>query len=43
MKKQYLEEAEELADHIAILHEGKIIASGTLAELKKGKKRREES
>jgi ABC-2 type transport system ATP-binding protein len=32
---QYLDEAEQLADHIAILHEGKIIASGTLAELKK--------
>jgi ABC-2 type transport system ATP-binding protein len=32
---QYLDEAEQLADHIAILHEGKIIASGTLMELKK--------
>lgn len=32
---QYLEEAEQLADKIAILHEGKIIASGTLPELKK--------
>jgi len=32
---QYLEEAEQLADHIAILHEGKIIASGTLLDLKK--------
>jgi len=32
---QYLDEAEHLADHIAILHEGKIIANGTLAELKK--------
>ncbi len=32
---QYLEEAEQLADKIAILHEGKIIASGTLTELKK--------
>ncbi|OMC65171.1 export ABC transporter ATP-binding protein [Paenibacillus odorifer] len=32
---QYLEEAEQLADQIAILHEGKIIASGTLEELKK--------
>ncbi|MEK5058438.1 MULTISPECIES: ABC transporter ATP-binding protein [unclassified Paenibacillus] len=31
---QYLEEAEQLADRIAILHEGRIIASGTLAELK---------
>ncbi len=32
---QYLDEAEQLADRIAILHEGKIIASGTLAELRK--------
>ncbi len=32
---QYLEEAEQLAGRIAILHEGKIIANGTLAELKK--------
>ncbi len=32
---QYLEEAEQLADTIAILHEGRIIASGTLDELKK--------
>ena len=32
---QYLEEAEQLADQIAILHEGRIIASGTLGELKK--------
>ncbi|MFE5324529.1 ABC transporter ATP-binding protein [Paenibacillus sp. NPDC056579] len=32
---QYLEEAEQLADRIAILHEGRIIASGTLSELKK--------
>ena len=32
---QYLEEAEQLADQIAILHEGRIIAHGTLAELKK--------
>jgi ABC-2 type transport system ATP-binding protein len=31
---QYLEEAEQLADHIAILHGGTIIATGTLAELK---------
>src|SRR5215208_1677407 len=31
---QQLEEAEQLADRIAILHEGKIIANGTLAELK---------
>lgn len=32
---QYLEEAEQLADQIAILHEGRIIVSGTLEELKK--------
>lgn len=32
---QYLEEAEQLADRIAILHGGKIIANGTLNELKK--------
>ncbi|WGX96733.1 ABC transporter ATP-binding protein [Nocardioides sp. L-11A] len=31
---QYLDEAEELADRIAILHEGRIIVDGTLAELK---------
>jgi ABC-2 type transport system ATP-binding protein len=30
---QYLEEAEHLADRIAILHQGRIIANGTLAEL----------
>ncbi|MER7418815.1 ATP-binding cassette domain-containing protein [Micromonospora peucetia] len=32
---QYLEEAEKLADRIAILHEGTIIVSGTLADLRK--------
>lgn len=32
---QYLEEAEQLADQIAILHEGRIIANGSLADLKK--------
>jgi len=32
---QYLEEAEQLADRIAILHHGTIIANGTLSELKK--------
>jgi ABC-2 type transport system ATP-binding protein len=31
---QYLDEAEQLADRIAILHEGTIIVNGTLAELK---------
>ena len=32
---QYLDEAEQLADRIAILHEGRIIVNGTLAELKR--------
>jgi ABC-2 type transport system ATP-binding protein len=32
---QYLEEADELADTIAVLHQGKIIAKGTANELKK--------
>ncbi len=31
---QHLEEAEKLADRIAILHQGRIIANGTLAELR---------
>ena len=31
---QYLDEAEQLADRIAILHEGQIIVNGTLTELK---------
>ncbi|MGH2511694.1 MAG: ABC transporter ATP-binding protein [Candidatus Limnocylindrales bacterium] len=31
---QYLDEAEQLADRIAILHAGRIIVNGTLAELK---------
>jgi ABC-2 type transport system ATP-binding protein len=31
---QYLNEAEQLADRIAILHEGRIIVNGTLTELK---------
>jgi ABC-2 type transport system ATP-binding protein len=31
---QALDEAEQLADRIAVLHEGRIIADGTLAELK---------
>jgi len=31
---QYLEEAEQLADQIAILHQGQIIVNGTLAELR---------
>ena len=32
---QYLDEAEQLADRIAILHGGRIVVNGTLAELKK--------
>jgi ABC-2 type transport system ATP-binding protein len=32
---QYLDEAEQLAGRIAILHEGRIIAEGTLAELQR--------
>lgn len=32
---QYLDEAEELADRIAILHQGRILVHGTLDELKK--------
>ena len=32
---QYLDEAEKLADRIAILHEGAIIVSGTLEDLRK--------
>lgn len=31
---QYLEEAEQLADRIAILHQGRIIVDGTLTELR---------
>ncbi|MGW7334205.1 ATP-binding cassette domain-containing protein, partial [Streptomyces sp. NPDC054840] len=32
---QYLEEADELADHIAVLNDGKIAAEGTAEELKR--------
>ena len=32
---EYLEEAEHLADRIAILHQGRIIVNGTLTELKR--------
>lgn len=32
---QYLEEAEHLADRIAILHEGRVAVEGTLAELRR--------
>ena len=32
---QYLEEAEQLADRVAILHDGRIKVNGTLAELKR--------
>jgi ABC-2 type transport system ATP-binding protein len=31
---QYLEEAEQLADRVAILHRGRILVNGTLAELR---------
>ena len=34
LTSQYLDEAEQLADRIAILHQGRIIVNGTLAELK---------
>ena len=34
---QYLDEAERLAAHISILHEGRIIADGTPAELRAGR------
>jgi ABC-2 type transport system ATP-binding protein len=33
---QYLEEADQLADRIAVIDDGKIIAEGTAAELKQG-------
>jgi ABC-2 type transport system ATP-binding protein len=32
---QYLEEADHLADRIAVLHEGRLVAQGTAAELKR--------
>jgi ABC-2 type transport system ATP-binding protein len=32
---QYLEEADQLADRIAVLHDGKIVAEGTAQELKR--------
>ncbi|MFJ4280591.1 ABC transporter ATP-binding protein [Streptomyces massasporeus] len=32
---QYLDEAEQLADRIAILHQGRIIANGSLSELRR--------
>jgi len=35
LSTQYLDEAEQLADRIAILHQGRIIVNGTLAELKR--------
>jgi ABC-2 type transport system ATP-binding protein len=35
LSTQSLDEAEQLADRIAILHEGRIIANGTLEDLKK--------
>ena len=33
---QYLLEAEQLADSVAVLHHGRIVAEGTAAELKSG-------
>jgi ABC-2 type transport system ATP-binding protein len=33
---QYLMEAEQLAGHIAVLHQGRIVAAGTAAQLKSG-------
>ena len=33
---QYLAEAEELADRVAVLHHGRIVADGTVGELKSG-------
>jgi len=33
---QYLAEAEQLADHVAVLHRGSIVAEGTAAQLKSG-------
>jgi ABC-2 type transport system ATP-binding protein len=33
---QYLAEAEQLADHIAVLHQGRIVAEGTAGQLKAG-------
>lgn len=32
---QYLDEAEQLADRIAVLHEGRVVTNGTLAELQR--------
>ena len=32
---QHLDEAEQLAEQIVILHEGRVIVDGTLAELKR--------
>jgi ABC-2 type transport system ATP-binding protein len=33
---QYLAEAEQLADHIAVLHQGRMVAEGTAGQLKSG-------
>ena len=32
---QYLDEAEQLADRVAILHEGRVVVTGTVAELRR--------
>jgi len=33
---QYLAEAEQLADQVAVLHQGRIVAEGTASQLKSG-------
>ena len=33
---QYLDEAEQLADQVAVLHQGRIVAEGTASQLKSG-------
>jgi ABC-2 type transport system ATP-binding protein len=33
---QYLAEAEQLAGHVAVLHQGRIVAEGTAGQLKSG-------
>ena len=38
---QYLEEADQLADRIAVIDDGRVIAEGTADELKDGRRRRD--